>query len=188
VIGLTTVILYHQWRPERVETPPPLTIDQIRLLQQLVTAKLVVTELVTTTSAGHTGSMVVVVAAKGELVLGVDLQDAELVNVNQASRQATLVLPAPRLLDVHVDHGHSRVLMISSHGLWQLLPADSAIDARLIDRAYAAAEQQLQTLQVPADALQRARRQAETVLQAFVGRLGWTLKFRWQAVAGPAVS
>jgi hypothetical protein len=166
--------------------PPPthrstgLTIEQIRLMQQLVTTKVVVTDVVTTRVAGHTGAMEVVIALRGELTIGVDLSTAELIEVDDAARHAVLSLPVLTLLDARVDHGRSRVAAIRSDGLWKVIPADPVIDARMIDAAYSQAQRRLEEATIPEDSRQRAKHQAETVIGILAARLGWTIELKWK--------
>lgn len=157
-----------------------LTIEQIRLMQQLVTTKVVVTEVVTTRIAGHSGAMEVVIALRGELMIGVDLSTAEFIEVDDSARHAVLSLPEPTLLDARVDHGRSRVAAIRSDGLWKLLPSDAATDARMIDAAYSQAQRRLEEATIPEDSRQCAKHQAETVIGTFANRLGWTLELKWK--------
>ncbi len=156
------------------------SIEQIRMLQHLVTTKVSLSDVMTTTIDGETGSMEVVLAVKGELSIGVNLADAQLTEVDEATRRAVLVLPQPTLLDFRIDHDRSRVAVIRSHGLWRALPGDAQVDARVIDAAYHQAQRRLQSSSVPADGHQRAMQQAQAVLGNLVRQLGWTMEFRWQ--------
>lgn len=165
-------------RSKRRSTGP--TIHEIRSLQHLVTTSVAVTDVLTISAQGHSGSIEVVLAARAELLIGVDLADAELTEADDSARHAVVTLPAPTLTAARIDHQRSRIITIRSFGLWQVLPTDSAIDARVIDAAYAEAERRFQRMEMLPEHRRRSIEQAESILREFFGRIGWRLELKWR--------
>jgi hypothetical protein len=156
-----------------------LTVERLQPLSSLVTARVDVADVVETTLAGHTGSVRVAILVKGDFLLGTDLSAARFEHVDVTARTATLVLPPPAATSPRVDHARTRVFAISTNGLWQVVPGGDEAAAAVVNRAYADAQRIVMTAADDRALLDRARRQAESVLRTFFGAVGWTVKIRW---------
>ena len=156
-----------------------LTVERLQPLSSLVTARVDVADVVETTLAGHTGSVKAAILVKGDFLLGTDLSAARFEAVDTVRRTATLVLPPPAAASPRVDHARTRVFAINTGGLWQVVPGGDEAATAVVNRAYADA-QRIVTLAADDRALlDRARRQAESVLKTFFAAVGWTVKIMW---------
>ena len=61
-------------------------------------------DVVTTSIDGYTGRLDVIVIAKGDVLLAIDLSQAILELVNHETRSAVLALPRPRIISPRLDH------------------------------------------------------------------------------------
>ncbi|MDB5319594.1 MAG: hypothetical protein JWN40_1225 [Phycisphaerales bacterium] len=156
-----------------------LTVERLQPLSSLVTARVEVADVVETTLAGHTGSVKVAILVKGDFLLGTDLSAARFEGVDVNRRTATLVLTPPVAASPRVDHARTRVFAISTNGLWQVVPGVDEATTAVINRAYADAQRIVMAAADDRALLDRARRQAESVLRAFFAALGWTVAIRW---------
>ena len=154
------------------------TIEQIQRLAALVTTKVDIADVQVTTAQGYVGSLKVAVVVKGDLLLGVDLNQAKLERVDTKARTAVLVLPQPQVTSPRLDHERTRLFDISAHGLWMLVPGEAG-RTTLINRAYADAQQLVSQAAGDPELLGRSRRQAEQVLGSFFSAAGWTVSIRW---------
>jgi hypothetical protein len=156
-----------------------LTVERLQPLSSLVTARVDVADVVETTLTGHTGSVRVAILVKGDFLLGTDLSAARFADVDAVHRTATLVLPPPAVTSARVDHARTRVFAINTNGLWQVVPGGDEAAAMVVNRAYADAQRIVTTAADDRALLDRARRQAESVLRVFFGAVGWTVEIRW---------
>jgi hypothetical protein len=160
-------------------TDAGLTVERLQPLSSLVTARVDVADVVETTLAGHTGSVRVAILVKGDFLLGTELSAARFEAVDTVHRTATLVLLPPTAASPRVDHGRTRVFAISTNGLWQVVPGGDEAAAAVVNRAYADAQRIVSAAADDRTLLDRARRQAESVLRTFFAAVGWTVEVRW---------
>jgi hypothetical protein len=182
VIGLAS----GAWRAERLDSAIPLSqhtgvsIEQVQALSSLVTAKVDVADVTETSIKGRTGGVQAALLVKGDFLLGTDLAQARFESVDRAAHTAVLVLPQPQVTSPRLDHDRTRVFAISESGLWQFVPKDGRTSAAVVNLAYQDAQRQVERACNDPSLLERARRQAESVLRAFFAAAGWQLKVRWQ--------
>jgi len=154
------------------------TIEQVRELSELVTIRVDVADVQETSVSGQLGGLRVALIVKGDFLLGVDLSHARFDAVDEGTKTAVIVLPAPRATSPRVDHDRTRVVRVSDEGLWTVVPGDAG-RGRVIDRAYAEAQQTVAGVAGDPALADRARRRAEQVLGAFFRVCGWTVRVKW---------
>ena len=166
--------------PQPGETPAvsPPTVEQVRQLASLVTTRVEVADVQETVVEGYTGGMRVALLVRGDFLMGVDLSQAKFESVDASARTATLVLPAPRAASPRVDHARTRLFEVRDEGLWVVVPGDGG-RSRVVDRAYGRAQRAVGEAATDPALVQRSKLQAEQVLTAFFGALGWTIRVRW---------
>lgn len=157
------------------------TVEQVRELAELVTLRVDVADVQTTTVTGHVGGLQVALVVKGDFTLGVDLTAARFAAVDETGRTAVLVLPAPRAASPRVDHDRTRVVAMTDEGLWAVVPGDGGARGRVIDLSYAEAQRTVATMADDPALIERARRRAELVITAFFRAMGWTVRVNWQS-------
>lgn len=162
--------------PEQTITPP--SIDSIRELAELTVLEVEASEVVTTEVNGYTGGTSAIVQVHGTITLGVDLDRARFVEVDEVQQHIVLALPPTEVRRVAIDHQTSRVLRCQRSGLWRMAIGD-ALEDQAIKSALVIGQQRLGATASRDDVDQRARGHAASVLGRFVSELGWTLDIRW---------
>jgi len=162
---------------ERVINPP--SIESIRELSELTVLRVQATEVITNEARGQTGSTSVVVLIHGDVFLGVDLEQAEFVEVDKEQQHLVLFLPAPGVRRAAIDHQASQMIYSHRKGLWRMA-LGPAMEDELIANAYEAGQLRLQEAAAQADLTDRAKRHAESVLRRFIDGSDWRLTIRWR--------
>src|SRR5688500_7107621 len=142
------------------------TLEQIRSLALLTTVRVDVADVRLTTLDGYTGGVRVAAVIKGDFQLSADLSRAQLESVNDHRRTATLVLPEPRVISPRLDHQRTKLFAMNSYGLWQITPGEGPY-AEAVNQTYAEAQASVEAAAANAEAMHRARAQAEAVLSTF---------------------
>jgi hypothetical protein len=155
------------------------TIEQVRALSALTVLELDVADVQVTDLRGYTGGARAALVVKGDVTLASDLAQARFASVDHTARAAVLVLPPPRAGNARVDHARTRLIGVWRDGLWQMAPGGDAARAALVNQAYAEAQRVVAEAGQSPELDRRARAQAESVLKAFFGAMGWTLTVRW---------
>lgn len=114
----------------------------------------------------------------GDVILGVDLANVAYGNVNNEKREAVLRLPQPHLIMAKVDHLRSQQLSIKTRA-W--IPLSSREVLR--DEVWLAGDRKIEQLaQEEPGYTERAKVQAERVLETLFKGVGWTVSFEWENV------
>jgi hypothetical protein len=161
---------------ERVISPP--SIESIRELSELTVLQVRATEVITSEVSGTTGGTSVAVVVHGDVFLGVDLEQAEFVDIDKEQQHLALSLPTPKVRRAAIDHHTSQMIYTARHGLWRLAVGEARED-ELIANAYRVGQQRLQEAAAQTDLTDRAKRHAESVLRRFIDGTGWALTIRW---------
>ena len=165
--------------PQDVEsTVPPPSIESIRELADLVVLEVQASEVVSAEVRGHTGGTSVIVLVHGDVMLGIDLEQAHFTDVDEDSRHLVLALPAPTVRRVAIDHHASRTIHSGRDGLWRLA-IGPAKEEQAIANAFMLGTQRLKEVAVGEDLTRRAKQHAGVVLGGFTDETGWTLEIRW---------
>ena len=104
--------------PEPPPHPTPPSIEAIRELSELTVLEVEATEVATASVEGRVGGTTVVALVHGIVTLGVDLDQARLVEVDQERQRLVLALPQPDVRRVAIDPVISRSLHTQRDGLW----------------------------------------------------------------------
>ena len=168
--------------PDPAATGPPaeVILERMAELSELVTLRIEVEEVLTTRVDGYAGGIQATILARGDVVLAVDLSEARLIEIDDDARTGVLLLPLPRPFNPRLDHQRTRVLSVERHGLWLVAPTLHP-ERAVIQAALQAAQQAVEKAAATSESDQRARRQAEQVLQPFCTSLGWTIQVRWSS-------
>ena len=181
-IGLVLTSRAYDALATEPETPPfrtPPNIEAIRELSDLTVLEVEATEVVTASVEGRVGSTTVIGLVHGIVTLGVDLDQAHFVEVDQERRHLVLALPPPTVRRVAIDPVTSRSLHTQRDGLWQIA-VGSAHEDRAFAEALVIGQQRLDNAASRSDLTERARHHAEAVLQRFAAEIEWTLEVRWE--------
>jgi len=192
--ALTTIV---RPRPE----PQPPALLTLQDMGHLVSVRVNVADIVEFTESRtfdipwsswelkYAGTRVLLIA-KGDCVVGTDLRAGRYESVDSAGRTATLVLPAPAVMQARLNHapaeqGGSRLYSVSNQGIEALIPG-TANRIRAIEGAMRIAQAKVEEAGRSPDVIQAARRNAETLLKGTLAALGWTVIVAWDDDRGAA--
>ena len=154
------------------------TIEQVRNLASLTVLKVDVADVQVSELHGYSGGIKAALVVKGDVTLSTDLSEARFSSLDSQRRTATLVLPPPRVSSPRVDHDRTRLAWVWQSGLWTLVPGERA-HAAAVNLAYAEAQDVVAAAGMEPSLDERARVQAEGVLQTFFGAMEWSVTVRW---------
>jgi len=180
LLGVVTGVSLARW-PWSSRAPTEssvLTIDRLRPLAELTTLALDVADVQETRIEGHVGGISAVLLVKGEVRIATDLGKARLEKVDGAQKTAILVLDPPAVSTATLDQDHTRLYAVTEQGLWLITPGDRLYD-EVVNRAFDQAQHAIADAGNRQEMLDKARRQAEIVLQGFFSALGWQVSTRW---------
>lgn len=129
------------------------------------------------------GGTKVLLVARGDCLVGTDFRLAKYQNVNQATRSAVLVLPAPKPISPRVRHdprdkGGSYFYAITGTGIEPIIPG-STNRIKAINAALAKAQKDIEQACSSAEVLVSAKKNAEAVLLPAFNASGWKVNVRW---------
>jgi hypothetical protein len=190
--SVASVVLWHMQIVSRAPSEGALshgtglTVEKLQVLSVLTTLKMDVAEVQLTEIRGYTGTIKAVLVIRGDVSVGVDLSKARFEQVDEQARRAVLVLPQPQVQSVRLDQERTRLVGVWPSGLWTIVPGGEDADTTAVNLAYRYAQRSVTAAAQDPQVLVRSRRQAESVLRAFLGALGWEVRVRWEEGVGPA--
>ena len=191
--ALAALLLGPRSRPA---APPVLALEK---LAHLVSVKVNVADVVEFTESRtldipwsswqlkYAGTRVLLIV-KGDCLVGTNLAAGKYRRIDTAARTVTLVLPAPQVLQARVnhapaEHGGSRLYSVSNEGIEALIPGN-ANRLKAIDAAMQIAQRKVEEAGRSPDVMRAATQNAEAVLRAAFGALGWSTRIEWEAAEG----
>lgn len=152
--------------------PPPPPLAVVQSLSELATARIHISDSIEGENAHYRGKW----ALHGEVMLGVDLSKAAYRRVDSVNRKAVLELPQPHLLSSKVDHDRSEELYVKAIS-FMALTSDPKV---LRDEVWKQADRKIERLGQEPGYMERAKVQAERVLQELFNGVGWAVSVEWQ--------
>ncbi len=129
------------------------------------------------TRQGCSGSWLI----KGDAALCVDLSKAKIADKSEDTKQATIILPEPTVMQPRVDHSRTRTWSVERVA-W--LPWTADQDA-LRDAVYAEAQRLVEHTAASDENIQAAKMTAEVVLKGHYSEVGWSLAVKWGGADSP---
>lgn len=178
----------------RASSPPPL-IATIENLGHLVTVRANVADVIRISKpramdvpgTGYEiryGGTTVLLIAKGDCSIATDMRMAKYESIDTSNRTIRVVLPAPTLFSVRVNHapatqGGSELYELTNDGLEAIIPDDSNRKGA-IDKAYGEAEKRIRSACTRPDILGQAKQNTEAILAGLFTPVGWTATVEWR--------
>ena len=164
--------------PSIVVTSAGPTVQRLERLSQLVTNRVTISDVLVGVSDDSKGVFVI----RGDAIVGLDLSKAVIVEKDEASKRATILLPQPKVIVARVDHEKSKVYEFRTTTWipWHAQPG------RLLEQAMLQAQRMVEQAANSAENIELARRQAEVILANFFGELGWNVNVTWASPEKPA--
>ena len=179
VAATSAILVLPQFLPPA--TPAPVvvqsqgpTIEKLERLSQLVTTRIQIADILVAEGQGCRGSWLV----KGDALLAVNLSQAKITDKHEDTKQATIILPQPEVLQPRVDHSRTRTWAVDRL-TW--IPWHADQDS-LRDAVMAEAQRLVAHTAASAENLSQAKLAAETVLKALFAEVGWSVTVRWASV------
>jgi hypothetical protein len=170
-----------RWDPGIRETPPTFsspgpTVVQLERLQQLVSTRVHVADVLVGESRWLEGSWII----QGDALLAVDMSRAEINDRDEKARTAAIVLPHPAVLSSRVNHERSQQWDIKSRS-WVPLAAAILGDRQALEKqAMVEAQRLVERAAGTEDNLAKARQGVESMLSAFYRAVGWHISVQWK--------
>lgn len=161
-----------QWTARATVTSQGPTIEEIRSLAELVTTQITVSDVLTGEEQGYEGSWLV----KGDVMLGIDLNNVEILKKDEKNHTAEIVLPPPHVVMARVDHERTMTWDVK-RVTWNLLKWD---ESPLRDTAMQHAQELIEHMGKSQSTNLLAKKHAEQVIESLYKMVGWSVSVRWQ--------
>ena len=189
LIALTTlailvaqaIMLMRGWDPGVRETPPTFsspgpTVVQLERLQQLVSTRVHVADVLVGESRWLEGSWIIA----GDALLAVDVTRAEIKEKDDKARTATIILPHPAVLSARVNHERSQQWDIKGRS-WIPLASLVLGDRTTMEKEAMLQAQQLVERAAGSDSNKTTARQGvASMLAEFYHAVGWHVSVQWK--------
>jgi Protein of unknown function (DUF4230) len=169
------------WGPGVRETPQTFsssgpTVVQLERLQQLVSSRVHVSDILVGESRWLEGSWII----QGDALLAVDMSKAEVKDTDEKARTATIILPHPAVLSARVNHEWTQQWDIKSRS-WIPLAGLLLGDRRAIEQqAMREAQRLVERAAGTEDNKATARQGVEGMLSEFYRAVGWHISVQWK--------
>lgn len=129
------------------------------------------------------GGTRVLLIARGECLIGTDLQSAKYEHLSTETKTATLILPSPKVFSARLNHdpktGGSVLYTVDNKGIASLIPGTEG-QTKAMNLALQKGQSDIEAACAKPDLLIAARKNAETVLQPVVSATGWKISIVWR--------
>ena len=156
--------------PEIRSTGP--TIEHVQSLNQLVTTRVSIADVLTGEGDGVRGIWLI----KGDALLGIDLSDVNVRILDRQKRRAVIGLTRPVVLSARVDHQRSMTWDVQ-RTTW--IPWRGNQD-RLRDKAMYHAQKLVEYAATQPELIEEAKRNASHAIVDLYRTVDWTVEIRWR--------
>ena len=182
VVALSALLVsFGSYRLGQSQDPKPSfsggpTVEKLEELGALVSTRVHVADILAGKYNGHwRGSWLI----KGDALLVVDMRKAVIASKDDASRQASISLPPPCVMQPRVDHERTLTYSVEKTtwipGLF--LPVDQS--DRLRDAAMRHAQSLVEQVASSKEHIDEARISTATLIKGFYQLVGWNVEVRW---------
>jgi hypothetical protein len=147
------------------------TVTQVKELSELVVYRCQIADVIKGESLAARAAILV----RGDCDLAIDLNLAQVQDVNPEHRTARIVLPLPKVCRPRVDHERTTVYSIDRTSY------NPFVDdrGRLLEQSMQEAQKLIEKAASSPDFVKAAQHHAEASIQAFYRALGWTVSIEW---------
>jgi hypothetical protein len=129
------------------------------------------------------GGTRVLLIARGECLIGTDLQSAKYEELSSDTKTATLILPSPKVFSARLNHdpktGGSVFYTVDNKGIASLIPGTEG-QTKAMNLALQKGQSDIEAACAKPDLMTAAQKNAETVLQPVVSATGWKISIVWR--------
>lgn len=194
LVAVLAAIAAWQLKPEKKQpplAPPVVSVQEMGTLTTLKVNYANVIEFTEKLTQGipwtqwelRFGGTTVLLIARGDCLLGTDLQSAKYEQVLSADKTATLSLPNPVVYSARLNHdpntGGSHFYAVYSSGIAALIPGTER-QTKAMNRALEKGQSDVEAACAERDLVAAARKSAEAVLLPAVSATGWKITIVWR--------
>lgn len=169
VIVVRHCLLSNQ-HPLAVRSQGP-TVERLERLAHLVSCRVYIADVLVGETESYRGAWLI----RGDALIGVNLSRARVVQKDDQTRQATISLPLPEMLQSRVDHEKTRTWEVR-RTTWVPWRGDQDV---LRDTVMREAQKLVAQAAMSAENIGQAQAAAETILQAIYAEVGWQVQITW---------
>lgn len=147
------------------------TVERLERLSRLVTGRVLVVDVLIGETDQCRGAWLI----KGDALIAVDLDRAQITDKSEETRRATILLPKPEILQPRVDHERTRTWEVRSMA-WLPWHADQD---KVRDAVMLQAQRLVSQAAGSKENIDQAKRAAEVIIRAFYGEFAWDVKVAW---------
>jgi hypothetical protein len=181
-------------KPEKKQSPPAPPIVSVQEMGTLTTLRVnyanviefnerVTKDIPWTQWEFRFGGTRVLLIARGECLLGTNLQLANYEHVQSTEKMATLALPNPTVVSARLNHdakaGGSYFYTVTNNGVAAFLPGTEG-QTKAMNRALQKGQAEIAASCAKPELIEAAKKSAEAVLQPMVSATGWKIKTVWR--------
>lgn len=147
------------------------TLEKLERLAHLVTTRVYVADVLTGSDEWFRGAWLI----KGDAIIGVDMRQARIQELDEESKTAIIQVPRPAVLQSRVDHERTKTWEVvrKSWRVWGGNPD------RLRDEVMLQAQKLVAQAAEADDNIDQARTSTEGVIQNFYQEVGWQVRITW---------
>ncbi len=157
----------------KVESMAP-TLEKIQNLAELVTSKVYVSDVLDATNKDYEGKWVI----NGDALITIDLNNAKLENVNEATKTAVIILPLPKVTSPRVDYTRTKPAYIK--GVRFALLRNPKNKETMQEYMMAAAQKSIEKSAGRDEIIDNSKNQAALIISNLYLKVGWELTIKWQ--------
>lgn len=172
------LIVFFLLRLPKSDPNGPIVIEKIQAMGFLVTTKIFTADIVETSLEGKVGTCTAIVIARGDVELGVDMQQAKFESVDYRGRSVVLLVPPPISNSPRLDFDRSTVYDIKTTGMWNLVP-HSDIESLAVNKTMQDGQHRIVATAMEPTAIATSKKQAEQVLGCMFNQIGWKVTIHW---------
>ena len=177
LIGIT--LRTNHRSPEVKRSSDALTIEQVKELSTLLTRRIEIADVSVTRLDGELGAVEAALLVRGHVDLGVDLDKAQLTEIDDSTKSAILWLPQPVVSSASLDHSRTRIVALNYEGVWKLNPQPGPA-RHVLERALASAQDEFNRVGTDETQRSEARQQIELVVASWSRPIGWKIRVEWR--------
>jgi hypothetical protein len=194
LVAAIAVMVTWKLKPEKEQPPAAPPVVSVQQMGTLATLKVnyanviefdqrVTQNIPWTQWEFRFGGTRVLLIARGECLIGTDLQSAKYEELSSDTKTATLILPTPKVFSARLNHdpktGGSVFYTVDNKGIASLIPGTEG-QTKAMNLALQKGQSDIEAACAKPDLMTAAQKNAETVLQPVVSATGWKISIVWR--------
>lgn len=157
----------------KVESMAP-TLEKIQNLSDLVTNKVYVSDVLDASNKDYEAKWII----NGDALITIDLSKAKLLNVTEATKTATIILPQPQVTSPRVDYTRTKPAYIK--GIRFALLRNPKNKQSMQQDMMQVAQKSIEKSASRHEIIESSKTQAALIISNLYLKVGWQLTIEWQ--------